>query len=765
MHLKSLELAGFKSFAKKTALDFKTSISAIVGPNGSGKSNVAEAFSFVLGEQSIKSLRGKKTEDLIFNGSKDLPRGNRASVKLIFDNHRRLFNLDYDEVILERVIYRDSSSEYLINGTQVRLRDIIELLASAHIGASGHQIISQGEADRVLTANPKERRAMVEDALGLKIHQYKRQESERKLLKTEENIKQVESLRKEIAPHLRFLKKQVEKVEKALAMKEELKMLYKDYLRREDIYLSHEKKAITEARREPAHKLKALEEELEKVKETVASSKGRDEKSDQLISLESNLQNSRKEKERLTREIGRLEGMIDFERRRIEKAKKLAETQSDTTVPVSAVESLVSEIKNKASPAEVEENISNLRGLIRNLLARLDKFVKESRNLSGQMETDELKAEIKDLEEKKQILEKELREIISVEERQQKDYGYIKDSIEKEKDVNREAEKAIFRIMASQNELHAIMQAIQTKEDKLVIEETNFKREIQEGLVLVGREVSIFHDFSPTDSVDRVLSGAEIARELREKQEERRRVIEKIKIRLEDSGGGSSDEIMKEYQDVSGRDEFLTRELADLEKSSITLKELIKDLELRLDEEFKTGVTKINRQFQDFFSLMFGGGHASLQVIREVKRKPKDEGLAGLLEGESMLIPEEEAEDEGKEGLDIQVSLPHKKVKGLVMLSGGERALTSIALIFAISQVNPPPFIILDETDAALDEANSRKYGDMIESLAKHSQLILITHNRETMSRAGVLYGVTMASGGDSKLLSVEFEEAVAVAK
>jgi chromosome segregation protein len=111
------------------------------------------------------------------------------------------------------------------------------------------------------------------------------------------------------------------------------------------------------------------------------------------------------------------------------------------------------------------------------------------------------------------------------------------------------------------------------------------------------------------------------------------------------------------------------------------------------------------------------------------------------------------------------VKLPNKRVRGLDMLSGGERALTSIALIFAMSQVNPPLFVILDETDAALDEANSRRYGDMISALAEKSQLILITHNRETMGRAGVLYGVTMAGDGVSKLLSVKFDEAVAVAK
>jgi chromosome segregation protein len=119
----------------------------------------------------------------------------------------------------------------------------------------------------------------------------------------------------------------------------------------------------------------------------------------------------------------------------------------------------------------------------------------------------------------------------------------------------------------------------------------------------------------------------------------------------------------------------------------------------------------------------------------------------------------------GKPGIEISVNLPKKRVQALMQLSGGERALTSIALIFAMSQVNPPPFLILDETDAALDEANSRRYGDMIENLAKKSQLIVITHNRETMSRAGILYGVTMGGDGISKLLSVKFEEAAAVAK
>src|SRR3989344_6470476 len=225
MLLKSLELSGFKSFAKKTELTFGASISAIVGPNGSGKSNIAESFRFVLGEQSIKSLRGKKGEDLIFNGSSGVPRSNRASVKVVFDNHKRIFNIDFDEVAIERVVHRDGINDYSINGSPSRLRDIMELLSGANVGATGHHIISQGETDRILLASLRERREMIEDALGLKIFHYKKEESEKRLLKTKENIAHVEALRKEIAPHLAFLKKQAEKVERATTMRGELAKL------------------------------------------------------------------------------------------------------------------------------------------------------------------------------------------------------------------------------------------------------------------------------------------------------------------------------------------------------------------------------------------------------------------------------------------------------------------------------------------------------------------------------------------------------------
>ncbi len=783
MYLKGLEINGFKSFAKKSNLEFTSAISAIVGPNGSGKSNIAEAFRFVLGEQSIKSLRGKKGEDLIFNGSVDTGRSNRASVKVIFDNRKRFLNIDFDEVSLERVVHRDSVNEYFINGSQARLKDIIELLSGAHIGSSGHHIISQGEADKILNANLKDRRAMIEDALGLKIYQYKRQESERKLGKTQDNIASVESLRKEVAPHLRFLKKQMEKVEKTLQMKDELLGLYLEYLKREDDYIKFTH-ASNVAERAPLQKeLHKLEAELVSAKKILEGSTGKDKKSIELILLEEKIRGVRGEKDFLMRDLGRIEGEVSSEERIIKKQKEISQTEEGKMVSLKEVEGFVDEVVRSAESAEGLSDIGALKKLFENVKKIVVSFVAKNRSGGNDAlirESEEYLAELflqkKNVEVKVVSFEKE--EVAF-----QTEYNALRAEIEREKDTNREAERAMFSLMTRQNEVIVALANVKNAEDKVKLEEENFKRELGEALVLVGRAVLDFasHTLAPagsgstTGSDENASENADTnstvsnKKEPRTVQEDRRRVIEKIKIRIEDAGGGGSDEIMKEFKEVSERDSFLERELGDLQKSAESLKILITELDEKLTTEFKNGVEKINVQFQEFFSLMFGGGNASLLVVKEKKknrardsRDDSDTDLSAVLEMEDGQIREEEEE---LEGLDIAVSLPRKKIKGLVMLSGGERALTSIALLFAVSQVNPPPFIILDETDAALDEANSRKYGDMIENLSKYSQLILITHNRETMSRAGILYGVTMGSGGISKLLSIEFEEAVVVAK
>ncbi len=771
MYLKSLELNGFKSFAKKSSLEFGAPITAIVGPNGSGKSNCAEAFRFVLGEQSIKSMRGKKTEDLIWNGGGTAGRSNRASVKIIFDNSRRYLNIDFDEVTIERAIYRDSLSEYSINGSQVRLKDIIELLSGAHIGASGHHIISQGEADKILNANLKERREMIEDALGLKIYQYKRLESERKLLKTEENIKSVESLRREIAPHLKFLKKQVEKVEKAREMKNTLSSLYRDYLKREETYIKFHKKAIEEDLKSPTVEMENLVKALAEAKGVLSRGKGSDGKSAEVVEVENKLEGARTERYEILRSIGRLEGEIGSAERILAKQKELIAKEADAKISLREVEELEREVESRLKEAEEAGDFGLAKSIFIKIREIFRNFISKNKSSGGDGILAETEAEIGRLKNEKKSFEEKLSAVKDKEDEFNKGYLKLREEIEKEKDKSRDAEKEVFRIMGRQNEVRAKIEMLKAKEENLRRTEEDFKMEIREGMVLVGRDIALYENFSVLDGSGGAFSEAEIANEDRHLQEERRRAVEKIKIRLEDAGAGGGEEIMKEFNEVSERDAFLERELGDLFRSAESLKNLIKDLEERLNAEFRSGIEKINKQFQEFFLLMFGGGTARLAVVKEEKKK-RGEGFSGEdFEGgggngtEPAIALEDESFGEAKEGIDIEVNLPRKKIKGLMMLSGGERALASIALIFAVSQVNPPPFIILDETDAALDEANSKKYGDMIENLAKYSQLILITHNRETMSRAGVIYGVTMGSDGASKLLSIEFGEAVAVAK
>jgi len=757
--LKSLELVGFKSFAKKTELNFKTPITAIVGPNGSGKSNVAEAFRFVLGEQSFKSMRGKKGEDLIWNGSKSSARQNRAAVRAVFDNSSRFLSVDFDEAVLERIVHRDGVNEYLINGSQVRLKDIVETLSTAHIGSSGHHIISQGEADRILNANPKERRAMIEDALGLKVYLYKKQESRRKLEKTRENVLQVENLRKELTPHLKFLKKQMEKIERSRLLKGELVVFYRDYLKREDLYLKNFKARLEADKKEPAEELRLASERLEKAKKLTKESMVFDDKSRAVLDFEKEIQSARKRKEELARELGRLEGEMGA----LERQNSLFEKkQSEASVPLSTIVSLEKEISKEEGLLGGDTDSSKLRLIFKRIKEAVQKIIAEAKLKVGDSAHFEDPDLIGGLKNKKRELEEKMREILKKEGDLNEKYEAVKKIIEQEKDKNREAEKEIFQQTSKIRELSAKLSLLASQEDRFRLEEEDWRRELKEAAVLVGRAALDYDSALILDAAGKEVHEDKIITEQRSEQHARRRNIEKLKIRIEELGGGTGNEVVKEHTDALERDNFLAREIEDLEKSALALETLITELETKLDVLFKDGILKINAEFRKYFTLMFGGGEAELIVMREkkIKASPDEEEilqLAGADGGEN--------EEEGEEGLDIKVSIPNKRVRGLEMLSGGERALTSIALIFAVSQVNPPPFIILDETDAALDEANSRKYGDMIQNLSKHSQLILITHNRETMSRAGVLYGVTMAGDGVSRLLSIEFEEAAIVAK
>ncbi|MFH1178155.1 MAG: AAA family ATPase [bacterium] len=751
--LKRLEIVGFKSFPKKTVLDFSSATTAIVGPNGSGKSNVAEAFRFALGEQSMKSMRGKRAEDLIFNGSHSVPRASRAAVAIVFDNTKRRFSagggsafggkIDFDEVVIERAAFRDGTSEYSINGSRVRLRDIEELLSGANIGETGHHIISQGEADRILLASPSDRRAILEDALGLKIYEFKKREAEKKLEKTEENIVQVNSLRRELAPHLRFLEKQIEKLDRSETLRKELIGAAQTYFSIEDAYISHEKLKVTKGKLNATERLAIASVELDRVADPTTTDCETINRTETLRAAEREVSEFSATRAALSRDIGRIEGALsEVKRRAITVAREpyakvpREELEALNTEVEQQVESVIGDVREGGIEA-MRAALVAIRSAVKFLFTRYsaphDDYFSDEEDAAFKLDTE------------RAILAEKYEATSAALEKAEAARARAREAMLALEETGREIRRRILDSAQAKAHEEGEIAKADAREYELNLLSEELERNKREVLVIGGAAAISYEPLLVLKNEDR------------RAQEERKRTLERTKIRLEEAGG-SGEDIRQEYKEVSQRESFLAVELDDLAKSAAGLRALIDDLNTELAKHFSDGLSKVNASFSEYFALMFDGGNAKLTL-----EEPEVED--SLDESEDSEERSDEGREKERQGIEIVVNLPKKKVRSLMQLSGGERALTSIALIFAMSQVNPPPFLILDETDAALDEANSRRYGDMIENLAKKSQLIVITHNRETMTHAPILYGVTMGGDGVSKLLSVKFDEAVAVAK
>ena len=281
MYLKKLELHGFKSFANSTALEFQRGVCAVVGPNGSGKSNIADALRFVLGEQSMKNIRSKKGEDLIFSGSASKARTNMASAAIYFDNTDKAFSLDFETVIIKRKIFRDGENQYFINNAQVRLKDVAELIAKARLGLRGYTVINQGMGDVMLSASPKDRKEIIFDALGLREFQIKKHDASIKLAQTKTNTEKAQTVLAELAPHLRFLKKQVEKMEEREVLRDKLAKMESNFLRKKMTAvesalgkllgeINSGKDVIEKTKRELGEANSALDEENKKIMQSFA---------------------------------------------------------------------------------------------------------------------------------------------------------------------------------------------------------------------------------------------------------------------------------------------------------------------------------------------------------------------------------------------------------------------------------------------------------------------------------------------------------------
>ncbi|MDP3729783.1 MAG: AAA family ATPase [bacterium] len=722
MYLKRLEIVGFKSFAQKTTFDFHGGIAGIVGPNGSGKSNVIDAMRWILGEREAKNLRGAKAEDLIFAGTAKRPRMGMAQVQITFDNSSGVFPVDFKEVAITRRIERNDSSKYFLNNVEVRMKDIIDFFAKVRLGTRGLSIINQGSSDLFVRVTPAERRMMIEEILGLRQYQLKKHEAERKLKNTSINVEKVKAMVEEIAPHLRFLKKQTSKWEKLA----DLQGTLKEY---ENVYFGNKLKETHDGLEKYAPQIQQIdnalegkEKELSEIKkalEKVESSQPKE----KVDTVRKKREVLLKERWDIEREVSKLEAKIEF----------LNSVAATGSIDLRAGE-LVTALEDVAASIEYllkEKDIAVVHTALRELLQKVHTATDHSSKKKGEVED---VRKIKDaLLKKLAPIREALDALTATEETSTHDL----------ESFNKEFRSAFEQVEHKKDE----MIKLEGEKNKLLFEVERFnlrKQDMEMQISQIGRKMSEFEALSknptPTDDI------ADLERKM-------------LRLRGEIASIGDVDTaLIKEAQETESRHAFLAQQIEDLEKASTDLGSLIKELDHKIDEGFTSSLKKINEAFDKFFNMMFGGGKAKLFL-----EKPTT--LSAVIEDEEMAVkeiepePETEDDDEVKQlGIEIDVSLPRKKIRGLDMLSGGEKSLVSIAALFALISVSPPPFLVLDEVDAALDEKNTKRFADIVHDFAKKTQFVIVTHNRATMEVADVLYGVTMEEDGVSKMLSIKLE-------
>jgi len=922
--LKSLDIFGFKSFADRTRIEFADGISALLGPNGCGKSNVVDAIKWVLGEQASKSLRAEAMEDVIFNGTESRKAVNVAEVALTLGNENGLLPLDMPEIVVKRRLFRNGDSEYFINSAPVRLKDVRELFYDTGVGKSAYSIMEQGKIDQVLSNRPEERRLLFEEAAGITKYRIRGQEAERKLEKTDENLRQVEGILGEVRRSYESLKKQAEKTKTYHHLRDEI---FTHELSLQLIRL----RELTEQREKQKKQNESLQAERDGLKNTIDGINETLESSlDEMNTMEAQLIESQKNLYGLDIEKNNQDSQIRLLQERIAeieeklrsdaaRAEALAEKRSqlskDSLQAQTGLEEICKEIdQNEEHIKRFAQNVDNaqkriqsdrdetlrleeriqslesqdlalqqaLRDLTDNIVSQLDRSLGESgydqlqrkeaqdlvnRSLEGlgislrgrkELLKDLLRHPGQDdlsrLEDLFQELNRQLDQLKEAFEKYQSTLPVFLDeflapegTITQKRDLDAQSEAARSAISQHRQKIAQLTEEIQnltakineyrdTLEDlrlgkerllgqKKALEEQleRYKlqdkelegqiREIQ-GLIAEdqGRIKGIQEKIQELQAVRKALEKqeadlrkqlgqlekgisnrsktllskekqlktqtgqlaalqekiekinlqltetlteiraqyanfkerysrdlAEYESQMYEIQEDVRSLKEKAQKLKEELKELGSVNLMapEEFAEVKERFDFLNTQTEDLRKAREDLVRITSEIRSESSQLFLETFESIRGHFHVLFRRLFGGGRAEIR----------------LSEPDRVL----------ESGIEIFAQPPGKKLENIALLSGGERSLTAVALLFATYIVKPSPFCLLDEIDAALDESNVGRFVNILMEFGETSQFIVITHNKKTVTGARTLLGVTMEESGVSKIIAIRLahEEAV----
>ncbi len=913
MFLKSLELNGFKSFADKTHIDFTDGITSLLGPNGCGKSNIVDSIKWVLGEQSTKTLRASRMDDVIFSGTETRKPSQMAEVTLTIDNENRSLQTDVPEIVIKRRLFRNGEGEYYLNGQRCLLKNIKELFMDTGVGKSAYSILEQGKIDQILSNKPEDRRYIFEEAAGISRFKVKCNEAKNRIDRAEENINQLNTVLREVKRTYDRTKSQAEKALKWQELKDKAFYLDVDMkLIRVDTFLKlKDKWESTEV--ESNRKAVELKENLGEY--------------DTLISSSSNELSEYQDKSKnLEIEIGKCEAKISSGSETVsllrenykeyldkyESSKKrcsdmedeIARTKDEMESYSESLESLEERLEEKNSQTEyAEKTLADTRREIASLNETIRKAEESSSNLDDELKalSEELKAVIESLikevdentgteyssrryEESDIKVKKELENILSLlSDRSSflsslpegvdysssialKDYSKLTSAVnllsslyedfklsippvihtilspeglvsrkrgivEREdsaRDIiinNRKTiEGARVQITSRENDSTTLQETIislrevsaslkaaieNNKENIKRLSESILKRELDLEDERDGAEIANKRLYEVADKIE--AKNAEIAQSkknltslneklrdinslvgekfqsLNSKREEKEKLIENInkaesdalqakmykekcqsdieaiftsfyetyarnlnefkerllpempqETQLKSEFDSINNEIRllgninhaakDEFDQAEDQYKFYSKQLDDYNKAKEDMESVLGEILDKSKEMFLKSYKEISDNFQAMFKRLFGGGRAELSLT--------------------------EPDDVLTSGIEILAQPPGKSMSTLSLLSGGERSMTAVALLFATYQVKPSPFCILDEIDAALDDRNIGYFLDVLQDFARDSQFIIITHNTHTVTGGNAMLGVSQMEAGVSTAVS-----------
>ena len=819
MRLNSIKLSGFKSFVDPTSVTFPSSMSCIVGPNGCGKSNVIDAVRWVLGESSAKNLRSDSMTDVVFNGSSSRKPVSKASVELFFDNKEGRIGGEfssYSEISVRRSLELDGQSNYYLNGTSCRKKDITDVFLGTGLGPRSYAIIEQGMISQLVSAKPEEMRGYIEEVAGISRYLERKKETESRIKRTKENLSRLEDLREEISRLLFKLQRQAKAAEKYHELrkdetKAQLMLLGSKWRDVSSVLVAKEKEVKNqELKVEEINsqkntsdseiiKLRAkqieLQTALDKVQQEFYSFGADISRTEQEISLKKDRVNE------ITEKISTNKIQIDTRNREIE---KLSENKSSAQLEISAIENELKSLKeNTDGPdtAEAEKieglwlifitetkdilnNIIHSIGSIKsklsnndsvdddlrkieslqndlkkletepnkltkltqdflinasegakqqriNLIEKTDKYAElQAKLASMNSEGSHISTKLQDLTQENRDLEEESKELTQpINEIQEKLDQLLSDRLKVEENLL-ESRKAIEECNASIHKierekiekeqaaitLRELLENLRLERQASKIEQNNIEKQVEE---LEGDLSKIKNELVDDKSVEGYSAD-----------------LEAIELKISRLGAINL-AAMEEYDQESKRKELLDEQHNELMQALETLERAITKIDKETRTTFKDTFDKLNQSLSQSFPKLFGGGHAELVML-----------------GDDLLTC----------GIGISARPPGKKNASVSQLSGGEKALTAIATVFAFFELNPAPFCLLDEVDAPLDDLNTMRFIDLVDEMSQRVQFVYITHNKISMEKSKHLMGVTMQEPGVSRMVAVDVDQAVEMA-